>query len=134
MYQALMANEVQMVFGAATPLLAATKDGRTRLIGVASQRRAAQMPDVPTFRELGMDGIQPAWVSFAAPARTPQAVIDRLHAASLKAMQSAELREVASRYGLDVLETSSPQAATKRLNDEMDRMSSVARATGIRPQ
>ena len=49
-------------------------------------------------------------------------------------MQFAELREVAARYGLDVLETSSPQVATKRLIDEMDRMSSVAKATGIRPQ
>ena len=49
-------------------------------------------------------------------------------------MQFAELREVAARYGLDVLETSSPQAATKRLNDEMDRMSSVTRATVIRLQ
>jgi tripartite-type tricarboxylate transporter receptor subunit TctC len=73
---------------ALTPL---ATTGQVRPIASASMKRAAAMPDLPTFDELGMKGYEiGTWVGLMAPAGTPQPIVDKLYAAVEKVMKSFE--------------------------------------------
>jgi len=60
-------------------LIGNAQSGKLRLLAVASEKRNAAVPDVPTMAEAGMgDFVAPAWISIMAPAKTPKPVIDKL--------------------------------------------------------
>lgn len=69
-------------------------DGRTRALAITGSRRAQDLPDVPTFLELGypeFDG--QTFTGLMLPARTPEAIVDRLHAAAVKVLSEPAVRE-----------------------------------------
>jgi tripartite-type tricarboxylate transporter receptor subunit TctC len=75
----LMAGHIQLFMDAAVGLIAPGKAGKVRLIGVASDKRLAVLPDVPTFIEQGIqDFTGSTWAGILAPAGTPPAVIKRV--------------------------------------------------------
>jgi len=77
--------------GNATPYL---REGRLRALGVSSGQRLRSLPDVPTFAEQGYPALHLApWAGLLAPASTPPAVVDALHASAVKAMASTQLRD-----------------------------------------
>lgn len=68
--------------------------GKLRALGVTSLQRSGGMPDVPTIAEQGIPGFEAtAWYGLVAPARTPPAVIAKLHGAASQAARSPEIRE-----------------------------------------
>lgn len=68
-------------------LLPHIRSGKLRALAVRDTRRVAQLPDVPTFKELGFEPVsQPLWFGLVAPAGTPRPLIDLLHATAHKAM------------------------------------------------
>ena len=70
------------------------KAGKLRALAVSSSRRLPQMPEVPTLGELGYSGMEDyTWVGLFAPAGTPQAIVQKLNDAVLKALQAPEMRE-----------------------------------------
>jgi tripartite-type tricarboxylate transporter receptor subunit TctC len=76
--------------------------GGMRMLGIATNHRSSLMPDTPTIAELGLPGFEGIlWVGLMAPAGTPQAVIDRLAAASDKAMHDPAIVERLRRDGID---------------------------------
>ena len=69
------------------------KDGRLRALAVSSAKRASGVPELPTTEEAGVpNSAQPFWVGMGAPAKTPREVIARLHAETVKALNSPELK------------------------------------------
>jgi tripartite-type tricarboxylate transporter receptor subunit TctC len=77
----LLGGQVQMYFGNLSELAPHAPTGNIRIIGVSSERRAKQLPDVPTIAESGYPGFRTiTWNGLMAPAGTPQAVITRLAA------------------------------------------------------
>ncbi|WP_338663517.1 tripartite tricarboxylate transporter substrate-binding protein [Pararoseomonas sp. SCSIO 73927] len=67
--------------------------GRARLLAVATESRIAARPDVPTFAEAGLPGLTIAeWCALFAPAGTPAAVAERLHAATTSALADPEVK------------------------------------------
>ena len=66
--------------------------GKVRALAVASKKRVEAYPDVPTFKEAGMDFSTDGWVGFIAPAGIPPAVLERLNAALVKTIQSPSVR------------------------------------------
>jgi len=75
----LMGGQVQLFFDAASGLLNPGKTGKVRLIGVASDRRLAAAPDLPTFIEQGIAGFTGStWAGMLAPAGTPKDIVKRL--------------------------------------------------------
>jgi tripartite-type tricarboxylate transporter receptor subunit TctC len=75
---------------------------QVRVLAVTGERRLAMLPDVPTFKESGVDLTMSLWRGIAAPRGTPAAVIARLERAFTSAAQSAEFREFATRVGAAV--------------------------------
>jgi tripartite-type tricarboxylate transporter receptor subunit TctC len=75
----LMGGHIQLFMDAAVGLINPGKTGKVRLIGVASEKRLAALPDVPTFIEQGIKGFTGStWAGILAPAGTPPAVVKRV--------------------------------------------------------
>jgi tripartite-type tricarboxylate transporter receptor subunit TctC len=75
----LMGGHIQLLMDAAVGLLNPSKEGKVRLIGVASDKRLPVAPDVPTFIEQGIAGFTGStWAGVLAPAGTPPAIVKRI--------------------------------------------------------
>jgi len=75
----LLGGQIQLFFDAATGLINMGKQGKVRLIGVASEKRLAVLPEVPTFIEQGFTGFTGStWAGMLAPAATPKEIIRRM--------------------------------------------------------
>lgn len=90
--RALMAGDLDFMVATDTARLA-LDGGRAVPIAVASASRVEKLPDVPTFRELGVDFVTDGWVGFVAPKGTPKPVIDKLNHAFVKALQAEPVRK-----------------------------------------
>jgi tripartite-type tricarboxylate transporter receptor subunit TctC len=75
---------------------------QVRVLAVSGERRLPSLPDVPTFKESGVDLTMSLWRGIAAPKGTPDAVIARLERAFVQAAESADFREFATRMGAGV--------------------------------
>jgi len=86
---ALRAGEVDAAFEILGPWLGQLQARTVRALAVTGDRRFAALPEVPTMREAGVADYEVAsWNALAAPAKTPQAVIDRLNAAANEALKT----------------------------------------------
>lgn len=90
--RALMAGDLDFMVATDTARLA-LDGGRAIPIAVASAQRVDKLPNVPTFRELGVDFVTDGWVGFVAPKGTSDAVIDKLNDAFVKALQTESVRK-----------------------------------------
>ncbi|MCC6250409.1 MAG: tripartite tricarboxylate transporter substrate binding protein [Rubrivivax sp.] len=116
---------------AASPLL---KAGKLRALAVTSGRRVPAYPDVPTFAELGLAGIDTStWHGFWAPKGTPQEVVDRLGAAIVKAAGSPEVRERIEAMG-GLVAARGPQEFAAFCRRESARWAALARRAGVEPK
>ncbi len=100
----LLGGQVQMYFGNLSELAPHAQTGRVRIIGVSSEKRAVQLPDVPTIAETGYPGFRTlTWNGLVAPASTPAAVIARIaqEAAAICANPAAAQR--LTQLGVDAL-------------------------------
>ncbi|MBY0339323.1 MAG: tripartite tricarboxylate transporter substrate binding protein [Acetobacteraceae bacterium] len=136
---AVLARQVDMVMVSLGSALGQIQAGALRPLAISGARRAAAFPDLPTFREAGLAGFGPGgegvvnWSGLAAPARTPDAVVARLHAEAAKALQAPDMREflhsIASEPG-----GLAPAAFAALLTEETARWSDVAASGGIERQ
>ena len=92
----LMGGQIQLFFDAATGLISQGKAGRVRLIGVSSDRRLPAVPDVPTFIEQGIAGLEgftgSTWAGMLAPAATPKDIVKRMSEEVGRIIKSDETR------------------------------------------
>jgi tripartite-type tricarboxylate transporter receptor subunit TctC len=89
----LVAGEVQMAFSTITAALPFVKDSRIRALATSGTRRASALPDLPTVSEAGAPNFEVIfWTGLFAPSGTPPAVLAKLNAETLKALQHPEMR------------------------------------------
>ena len=89
----LVAGQIDFMVGNLTAAAGFAKSGQIRPIAVTSLKRSKQLPDVPTIAESGIAGYESTgWFGLVAPANTPAPIIDRLYAATVKAVNSPELK------------------------------------------
>jgi tripartite-type tricarboxylate transporter receptor subunit TctC len=98
----VLAGHMNMMFNSIPPVLAHIKAERIRALGVGGAKRAAQLPDVPTIAEGGVPGYEAiTWFGMLAPAKTPKAILARVHDAFAKTINSLEVRSVLEAQGAD---------------------------------
>jgi tripartite-type tricarboxylate transporter receptor subunit TctC len=84
------------------PLAGPGFDSNRSGIGISTPKRALALPDVPTTLEEGFaDSASTVWIGMFAPARTPRVIIDRLHQATLKVLQTTSMKEKLAKFGVD---------------------------------
>lgn len=130
--QAAATGESDMVVNGATATLPFVKDGRLRGIAVTGPRRLADLPDVPTFAELGWpvadSGI---WQGLLAPARTAPATVAKLNEAFAGALATPATRDRLVNLGAQ-LRAEGPDSFARWLVAETEIWGAVIRARGIR--
>jgi tripartite-type tricarboxylate transporter receptor subunit TctC len=128
----LMSGQVDASFNNIVTTLAAVQSGRLRALAVALDERWPALPDVPTFRELGMPELQASsWVAMMAPAGTPAPLVARYASVVREALALPELRgRIIESGGLPV--GSSPEEMGRFLNSEINSWGEVIRTTGIK--
>lgn len=90
----LLGKQTQVLITTVPPALAHIKSGKLRALAVASSKRIAALPDTPTFAEAGVPDFEVAlWQGVFVPARTPEAVVDKLNASINKLLETDELKE-----------------------------------------
>jgi len=129
---AVIAGEVQMAIESPPPIVPQVKAGKLRALGAARANRSPLLPDVPTVSEAGLPGFEVgSWYGFHVPAGTPKAVIDKLHAAMVKAMGTPELRERFANVGAETI-ANTPAQYGAFVNAELKKWGVVVKAAGVK--
>jgi tripartite-type tricarboxylate transporter receptor subunit TctC len=126
---AVLGGQVQATFSNIPTILPHVKGGNLQILGVASDKRNASIPDVPSFKELGINMNVPLWQGLFAPAGTPQPVVDRLVEAVRTVAKSEEFRQSMNKAGADVV-ASSPAEFSKVVQAEVKQWAEVVRISG----
>jgi tripartite-type tricarboxylate transporter receptor subunit TctC len=130
----LIAGRVGIMFDAAPSLLPFITSGQLRPLAAASRERHRQLPDVPTFAELGYDRMDIAlWYGIVAPAATPPAVVQRLNGELLKILDMPDIRKSLTDQGADVA-GGTPAEFDAFMREERVRWGAVIKEAGIRPE
>jgi len=129
--QALITNEVQVAFVDAVTALPLMAANQIAALGVSSLERNPLAPNVPTIAESGFPGFEATtdW-ALLAPANTPAPIIQKLHAATVKAMQSAEVVERLRQNSI-IPTVGSPDEFTAYLTAESGKWGELIRSRGI---
>jgi tripartite-type tricarboxylate transporter receptor subunit TctC len=99
--------------------------GKLRMLGVMGPERAASMPNVPTFRELGFPNVNVAtWYGVLAPAGTPAAIVGKMNAELNDLLKLPEVKDVMAKQGVDAA-GGPPQRMGTLLTDELKLWSGV---------
>jgi tripartite-type tricarboxylate transporter receptor subunit TctC len=129
---ALLGNQIDVLAttlggGAAAQITA----GKLKGLGIASERRVAATPDVPTFTEAGYRNFYAAsWVGFFAPAKTDPKVVASLNEAINETVRSATVRERLGAIGFDPI-AGSPSQAQAMFESEIRKWGAMVKALGI---
>jgi tripartite-type tricarboxylate transporter receptor subunit TctC len=108
--------------------------GKLRALAVSGPTRAAQLPDVPTFDELGVAyGNDTSWYALFAPAGTPPTAIAKINADTNKILADADMKERATKLGFRLV-GGTPEALGAHLRGEIDKWAKVAKAAGLVPK
>ena len=126
-----MTNQVQALFASVLPVLGMVRGEKLKPIAIASEHRSALLPDVPTFAEGGLDYRTGTWFGLLAPARTPAAIVARLHRETVGTLGEASVRERLAEQGAEVV-GNTPDEFRAFIREETDRLARVIRGAGIR--
>jgi tripartite-type tricarboxylate transporter receptor subunit TctC len=111
------------------------KGGKLRALAVTSLQRSPLFPDVPTMVESGYPGYEDVTLNFLlAPAGTPKAIVDKLHAEVVKAYKQPDLIKRFAERSIELVASPSPEAFGEQIKSEVARLSKVAREAGIKPE
>jgi tripartite-type tricarboxylate transporter receptor subunit TctC len=129
---AVMANEVQLSFANVPAILGQVKGGRLRAIAVAGARRSDLMPEVPTLKEAGVDGVEVSvWYALLGPAAMPREVVSALANATARAARSPDIRQRLVEQGADPV-GNAPEEFAKMLKEEIAKYAEVIRVSGAK--
>ncbi len=125
------AGQIPVGFQGLGTVAALVRGGQLRLIGVTTEKRLAQFPDVPTVAESGLPGFFfNSWFAMLAPAGTPKEIVGRLNAEVLKALGDGEVRRKLEELGFAV-RGSSAEELRGMTRDQLAKYARVIKEMGI---
>jgi len=130
--QDLVPGRVDSFFNNIAPVVPLMKDGQLRLLAITSANRSPAVPEVPTVAESGLPGFDVSgWYAFFVPARTPPAVIRKMHADTAAVLAEPAVKARLEQLGLVVV-GSTPQQLAAYLKAEMAKWGPVIREAGLK--
>jgi tripartite-type tricarboxylate transporter receptor subunit TctC len=129
---ALMGNQVSSAIDTLVDQIELQRAGKIRILASAGAKRAALLPEVPTFAESGLKGVEgSSWFAIYAPARTPEVTLRQLNAAINRALATPELRERFAKLGLEPTGGTQADLAALMKRDS-ERWAPVVKASGFK--
>jgi tripartite-type tricarboxylate transporter receptor subunit TctC len=130
----IMAGRVDYYFCPVVNALPLVKDGRLLALAVGSSKRSSALPAVPTTEEAGVpNSAYNFWVGMFVPSKTPREIVARIHAETVKALSSTEVRERYARLGAEA-EIFTPEHFDAYLREEVAANAQLVRAANIKVQ
>lgn len=128
---AILGGEVEIAFPAVIAGRPHVLSGKLRGLAVTTKRRSSVLPELPTLDSMypGFDLYN--WFVLFAPAKTPQAIVTRLHAEVVKALQYPEVKAFMERDGADAV-GSSPAEVAAFINQEVEKFAKIIRSAGVK--
>jgi tripartite-type tricarboxylate transporter receptor subunit TctC len=126
----LIVGQLQFIMPSPINVIPHAKTGRIKLIATTGATRDPLLPELPTVAETVSGFEITAWWGIAVPAKTPAAILNKLHAEIVKAMQSPEVREQLAKQGTTA-RAESPAEFTAFIKAERERIAHVGRQVGI---
>ncbi|MEW6449240.1 MAG: tripartite tricarboxylate transporter substrate binding protein [Pseudomonadota bacterium] len=127
----LLAGRLDLSFATLPSVITQIEAGELRALAVASPKRAARLPNVPTLAEAGVAGVEAdAWFALFAPAQTPPAVIDQLHKVVSRTLAQSAVATALATQGMTVSQRSPAEMATW-LPGEVAKWAAVIKAANV---
>jgi 2-methylaconitate cis-trans-isomerase PrpF/tripartite-type tricarboxylate transporter receptor subunit TctC len=118
-------GQTQFMFPSLFTALPHVKAGKLRALAVAGPKRSSVLPDVPTLKEAGVDGVDvQQWYGFFAPAKTPKPIIDQLNKALNQVLADKDIIKRIEDHGADV-ESSTPEQLGTLVKSELAKWKGV---------
>jgi tripartite-type tricarboxylate transporter receptor subunit TctC len=128
---AVLGNHIGALAATVSPLIPYINSGKLRGLGIASAKRHAVVPSVPTYAENGFPDFHAAsWVGFFVPSKTDDAVVDKLNATINDILREAAVQQRLERFGLEAMYGSSAETA-RYFNSEAEHWGKMVRALGL---
>jgi tripartite-type tricarboxylate transporter receptor subunit TctC len=109
------------------------RSGKLRALAVTGSRRVAEFPDLPTAEEAGVPGYQlTTWYGVFAPAGTPPAIVNKLHADVARAMEAPDTRERLASIGVDDTVTRTPEEFAVIVRNDTARYAKLVKDAGLK--
>jgi tripartite-type tricarboxylate transporter receptor subunit TctC len=129
--QDLLGGQVDAMFPSLTAALPQIRGGKLRALAVASPKRDPMIPDVPTIAELGFPGFSAIqWWGLCAPARTPEAIVNKLNQALNEALAHPDIKQRLSEVAAEPTPMS-PQQFRDFLMAEVDKWKRLVKETKL---
>lgn len=107
--------------------------GKLRTLVATDAQRSPHLPDVPTFRELGVEFDLVAWYAMYAPAKTPAEIVSRINATANEIMASPEMKQRMDQFSV-IIRTGTPADLGDWTKSEIDKWARLSKAAGIEPE
>jgi tripartite-type tricarboxylate transporter receptor subunit TctC len=128
----VIAGRIDFFFGPLALVLPHIRDGKLTALAVNGARRAAALPDVPTLAESGIANAEyPFWLGLFVPAKTPRAIVDKLHGETLKALQAPKVHDKFTALGFDPM-VMAPAEFDRYVANEIALNAALVKAIGLR--
>ena len=122
----MMGGQITMMFDTVASCLPFIKSGKLRPLAVATAKRSSALPDVPTLAEAGLKGFDIAtWFGFLVPAGTPAAVVEKIHADSVRVLNQPDTKKQLALMGAEPV-GDTPVQMTERIRGEMEKFRALA--------
>lgn len=126
----LMSGQIQAMFDNLSTALPFIKAGKLRALAVTSAERSPAAPDIPTMAEAGLPECEVlSWFALVAPAKTPKDIVDRLNAATVKALADPAVKQQFAALGADPV-SSTPAVLADLIKSETAKWAKVVKASG----
>ena len=125
-------GRIDFFFAPLVSALPMIKAGRLQALAVATQKRSAQLPEVPTLAEAGIAKAEYLfWIGMLVPVKTPRETVNKLNQATLRALATPEVRERLATQGAEALPMS-PEQFDAMIREEMTANAAIIKAAGIK--
>jgi tripartite-type tricarboxylate transporter receptor subunit TctC len=128
----MIGGQLQVMFDAYASSGPFIKDGKVRLLAVTTAQRSQSLPDTPTVAESGLPGYEAMpWLGVVAPAKTPPAVVKRLHDELQEVLKEPEVKEKFRSLGLDII-GNTPEEFSAFLRKDILKWAKVVKDSGAK--
>lgn len=127
-------GRVQLWMTLLTPSLPLIQTGKLRPLAVSGPSRLKAIPEVPTFKEIGMSTFEASsWYAILAPAGTPKHIVARVSSEAKRALQFQDVRDKLATMSIETSGTT-PDRLAAYLNDEMERTRMMVKIGALKPE